>query len=71
VGIPVNTQPLSFDAIQKALQTEKDPPYVSRLGENVNGEANVITALICHADGKRPGSVCTRPVVKSILKSVR
>jgi hypothetical protein len=32
-------------------------PKGSAVVEHVNAEANVITALICHADGKRPSSV--------------
>lgn len=58
---------LPFQTIQQALIHQKDPP-TTRLVETVNSEANIITALICHADGKRPKSVCTRPVIKSILK---
>lgn len=45
------------------------PP--ATLLSDVNAEANVITALICHADGKRPGRVCNRPVIKAILKHVK
>jgi hypothetical protein len=26
--------------------------------QDVNAEANIITALICHADGSRPGKAC-------------
>jgi hypothetical protein len=61
---------MSFTAIQNALRTGVDPKG-SAVVEHVNAEANVITALICHADGKRPASVCARPIIKTILKSVR
>ncbi len=62
--------PLSFATIQTALMTGKDPPQ-STLVEDTNAEANVITTLICHADGGKPGSVCSRPVIKKLLKHVR
>jgi hypothetical protein len=39
--------------------------------EDVNAEANIITAFVCHADGHKPVSVCSRPVVKRILKYVK
>lgn len=61
---------LPFGTVQQALIHQKDPP-TTRLVENVNAEANIITALICHADGKRPGSVCNRPAIKATLKHVK
>jgi len=62
--------PLSFSEVQQALIQAKDPPSMDTV-ENVNAETNIITALICHADGKKPASVCGRPVIKTILKSVK
>jgi hypothetical protein len=64
-------QGLPFDTVRQSLATSRDPAGVSNLVEHVNAEANIITALICHADGKRPASVCDRPVIKTILKSVK
>jgi hypothetical protein len=64
------TEGLPFDTVRQALATGKDPQG-SLLVEHVNAEANIITALICHADGKKPASACDRPVIKTILKSVR
>jgi hypothetical protein len=61
---------LSFSQVQSALIHGKDPPSTN-LVENVNAETNVITALICHADGKKPASVCGRPTIKAILRHVR
>jgi hypothetical protein len=61
---------MPFDTVRQALATGKDPQG-SLLVEHVNAEANVLTALICHADGKRPGSVCNRSVIKRVLKYVK
>jgi hypothetical protein len=63
-------QGMPFDTVRQALATGKDPQG-SLLVEHVNAEANIITALICHADGEKPASVCDRPVIKTILKSVK
>jgi len=61
---------LPFDTVHAALVSGKDVGTF-KLVQDVNAEANIITALICHADGSRPGKVCHRPVITSILKSVR
>jgi len=61
---------LPFDSIRSALASGTDPKN-THLVENVNAEANIITALICHADGSKPAKVCHRPTIKQILKSVR
>jgi hypothetical protein len=67
---PTKTVTLSFDTVRNALLRGQDPP-LSRLVENVNAEANIITALICRADGLQPSKVCGRAVISSILKHVR
>jgi hypothetical protein len=61
----------SFDAIRRALVEGKDPDPANHVVESINAEANIITALVCHADGKRPASVCSRPAIKSILTHVK
>jgi hypothetical protein len=61
---------LSFGALQDALVHGIEPAVLGHLIADVNAEANVITALICHADGKKPASVCGRPVIKQITKSI-
>jgi hypothetical protein len=64
--------PLSFSAVQDSLRRGKavgGAPY--SLVPDVNAEANVLTALICHADGKQPASVCNRPVIRAIVKRVK
>jgi hypothetical protein len=65
-----HTSGMGFASIQTALRTGVDPKG-SAVVEHVNAETNVLTALICHADGKRPFSVCDRPVIKAILKHVK
>jgi len=61
---------LPFDTVRAALVSGKDIGTF-KLVQDVNAEANIITALICHADGSKPSKVCRRPVIKGILKSVR
>jgi hypothetical protein len=61
---------LAFGTIQSALASAKDPPD-NTLVEDVNAEANVITALICHADNLQPKKVCGRAVIKKLLKHVK
>jgi hypothetical protein len=61
---------LSFSTVQSALASGQDPPD-SKLIEDVNAEANIITALICHADGSQPSKVCGRAVIKKLLKHVK
>jgi hypothetical protein len=62
---------LTFNQIQRALMSGHEPAPTSNLVAAINAEANIITALICHADGGRPSSVCGRPVVKQIAKYVK
>jgi hypothetical protein len=64
-------QGLPFETVRQVLATNHDPPGVNTLVEHVNAEANIITALICHADGKRHASVCNRSVIETILKHVK
>jgi len=68
---PTDERMSSFDADRNAMLTGHAPFLLSGLVRNVNSEANVITALICHATKNQPKSVCTRPTIKLILKSVR
>jgi hypothetical protein len=61
----------TFDEVQGSLATGKPATGIEHsLISNINAEANVITALICHADGSQPRSVCGRHVIKSILRHV-
>ncbi len=61
---------LPFDKIRSDLAAGRNPPDDS-LVQDVNGEANIITALICHADGRRPSRVCGRSVIKQLLSYVK
>jgi hypothetical protein len=72
---------LTFDQVRSALARGKlltipgpsgyPPTTYPGLIPDVNAEANVITALICHADGSKPGKVCGRPVIRTLLKHVK
>lgn len=67
-----NLAVLPFTTIQQSLQKGRAQDHASpSLIPDYNAEANVITALICHADGLKPAQVCHRPVIKSILKHVK
>jgi hypothetical protein len=55
---------LPFAVIQRALIEARDPAQGTRLVEDVNAEADV-------PDGKGLARTCSRPTIKSILKSVR
>ncbi|HZS93296.1 MAG TPA: hypothetical protein VFA78_00730, partial [Chloroflexota bacterium] len=59
---------LSFNSVRESLIRDKNPAGNTTLVLDVNAEANVLTALICHADGKRPASVCGRPIIKKLMK---
>jgi len=62
--------PLQYRAVQRDLITGTDPQGV-HLVEDLNAEANIMTALVCHADGEQPKSVCGRPVIKEIITHVK
>jgi hypothetical protein len=63
---------LPFVAIQKSLQSGKpEGGAPAPLIQDYNAEANAITALICYSDGLRPVSVCSRGVIKTILKHIK
>jgi hypothetical protein len=64
--------PLSYAEVQDSLKAGKPKKGASpTLVTVVNAEANIITALICHADGKRPSTVCALAAIKTILKHVK
>jgi hypothetical protein len=65
----VRNTPLSFATVQNALIHQRDPAG-THLVEDVNAEANIVTALICHSDGNRPSAVCGRSTIKLILRHV-
>lgn len=57
----------SFHAVQTGLQRDAPAGFV----HDINGEANVITAYLCRADGGKPVTACTRPAVRQILSVVK
>jgi hypothetical protein len=58
----------SFTAVQHAMQRgNRSDPLVSA----INGEANSITAFICHADHMQPQTVCSRPVIRRIVSHLQ
>lgn len=63
---------LTFAAVQRALQRGRsDGRTPPTLVSDVNAEANIITALICHADHMQPKHVCRRAVIRKIVKHVK
>lgn len=66
MNTPVPEDPLSPDEVRAALVTGKNPP-LRNLVEDVNAEANIMTAFLCHADHLQPRSVCGRTTIRSIL----
>lgn len=63
---------LPFATVQRSLQRGRAIDGApSSLIVDYNGEANIITALICHADGMRPAKVCARSGIEKILRHVK
>jgi hypothetical protein len=63
---------LPFAQIQQTLRSGKRVGGASdTLIPDVNAEANIITALICHADGREPANVCNRSVIRSMWRYVK
>ena len=63
---------LPFAAVQQSLmkgRAEGGAP--ATLVPDYNAETNVITALICTADGLQPHTVCGRPVIRRILTALK
>jgi Domain of unknown function (DUF929) len=56
----------SFGSVQHALQRNDGSPIVA----DINAEANALTAFLCHADGMKPGSVCGRASIRTIVRSL-
>ncbi|HEX6510516.1 MAG TPA: hypothetical protein VF221_23040 [Chloroflexota bacterium] len=68
---PQSLNGLSFSRVHEVLVQGQNPRNAPTLVEHVNAEANIIMALICHADGNKPANACNRPVIKAILKHVK
>lgn len=69
-GSPIDPSELSgrsFATIQQALKHGSSMAATT----DINAEANVLTALVCHADGMKPGATCNRPVIRRLLSAIR
>lgn len=55
----------TFSGVQEALRNHTE------LGQAIDSEANVLTALICVGDGDRPANVCSTPVVAQLARRAR
>jgi len=69
-GSPILPDEISgrpFNAVQSALKHNAGDTFV----QDINAEANDLTALICHADGMQPQAACGRPVIRHLVASVR
>lgn len=64
---PTEIQGLSFSAIAAALKRHSSSGYVA----DINGEANLLTAFLCKADGGRPMSVCAAPVIAKMQSKIK
>jgi hypothetical protein len=51
---PSELQGLSFNTVDAAMRTDSKNAFVA----DINGEANLLTAFLCKADGDRPVNVC-------------
>jgi len=58
---------LSFDSVLQDLQLHHAR---QQFVDEINVEANVLTALICHADRGMPATACTTGAVRTILQHV-
>jgi len=69
-GSPILPEEISgrpFTSVQSALKHNVGDTFV----QDINAEANVLTALICHSDGMQPQAACGRPVIRHMVASVR
>jgi len=63
---------LPFAAVQQSLMTGRAQGGAPEsLVPDYNAETNVITAMICAADGLQPHAVCGRPVIRRILTALK
>jgi hypothetical protein len=61
---------IAFDSIRSKIVSKQQSGDAST-AMAVDAEANIITALICHADKTRPKTVCSTPFIRAILKHVK
>ncbi len=71
IGVHVQPAPETlFGPVQRALLAGYRKHYVPYVFD-IDAETNVITALVCHADKRRPASVCNRHVIISLMKHMK
>lgn len=61
----------TFSSLRKQFLIGDEAPGTGWMVREFNAATNVITALICHADGNRPAVTCNRPAIRAILQRVR
>jgi hypothetical protein len=64
---PSSLQGRSFDSVQAQLQQDQGTSAVRA----INGEANLLTAFLCQADGNLPSVACDNATVRAIERGVR
>ena len=57
----------SFASVENALRNGSRQSFV----DHINAEANVLTALLCRADGMQPRSVCGRALILRLVRSMK
>jgi hypothetical protein len=69
---PSKGQLYSFVQIRSALgQNYNKLDDLGQVISDINSETNILVAIICRADGGRPGNVCGNPTIKKLLGHVK
>jgi hypothetical protein len=64
-------QPYTFDQIRAALASHYNKlDALGQLISDINAETNVLTAIVCHATGNRPASVCGVKTIQKLEKHI-
>ena len=67
-----NNAAFSFAQLRYALSRNYNGlNLLGQLVSDINAETNILVALICHADGGKPSSVCAAHTVQGLLKHVK
>lgn len=64
---PTGIQGQAFSAIQSQLQRGSSAASI----EPINAEANLLTAMLCKADGDRPGTACSNATIQAIEQGLQ
>lgn len=60
----------TFESLRKQFQLGDAAPGTGWIVREFNTTTNMMTALICHADGMQPGRVCHRPNIEAIVRQL-